>query len=654
MDVISFDVECTTRLEKDKGFPGSPFYEDNKLLDWGCGSGEGHTWQPVFALSGDYVTAVHNGVFDIHWIRRYWMDMSTSEFQKHGQLWDTQIAHHLLSGCVDTFASLDDVAARELGPDEQKFFEVSQIIKEGRIEEIDETSLRDYLKQDLDLTRKIAIKQMERMTPAMRNLCFLLSEATKVIEEMEWNGLTLDKETAFDRLNRLQTDINLLSDAVSTVHLDGLPITPKNISAKLFGGKVTHVTREADGVYKTGKRAGTPKFKRVTKEIEFPALYNPEAVGAEKLKTGWYRVDENVLETLSEKIWSGLAENVLAIRKREKIANTYLRPMLLQCEWTRDGRIHHSINPAATKTGRYSSSNPNGQNMPMMDPSNPHLNVKDLIVSRFGEDGVIIEADYKQLEVVALAAITYDLTLIDDLKNGRDIHAETGKAVFGSSMTEQERRIVKTINFGLIYGGGAAALSKQAGVTEELAKKCIDAFYNRYTKVKKSFEITKSNIQRRGYDPTSNVFQLTSTTGRMWAIPAVPSRHGKGPAVEPAYTALRNYPVQGTATGDLVPLMLTAVFHALLNQDNFFNRKCLMINTVHDSIIFDCHKEVLANALPIIHDVLEDAPRYMEEVLDFDGFTFNELSLKVDISYGRSWGEAKTKYNRGEPLDLAA
>ena len=646
MDVIPFDVECTTRLDKDKGFPGSPFYEENRLIE----APARHT--VTCCGSSASITAMHNGVFDMHWSRRYDDEEKTASFQRDVQLWDTQIAHHLLSGCSKTFASLNDAAAHELGHTEQKLSEVSKMIEQGRIEEVEETLLREYLEQDLHLTREVAIKQMERMTPAMRNLCFVLSEATKAIAEMEWNGLTIDTDTAFARLEALQIEIASLSSHVTTHYLRGLPITPKNISAALFGGTVTRHSHVPNGVYKTGKRKGKPKFKVQSEEVHFGAIFNPESVGAERLKTGWYKVDEDVLSNLRLK-GSEIADHVLTLRKAEKISNTYLKPMLSQCEWTRDGRVHPSINPAATKTGRYSSSNPNGQNIPMMDPENPHLNVKDLIISRWGDDGVIIEADYKQLEVVALAAFTGDPTLLDDLKNGRDIHEETGKAVFGPSMSENKRRIVKTINFGLIYGGGASTLAKQAAVPESLAKACIDAFYKRYSTIKDVFDTLKHDLMSSSYNPDTDSFKLVSPTGREWAIPAVVSRRGKGPAVEPSHTALRNYPIQGTATGDLVPLMLTAVFHALLRQGNFFNRRCLMIKTVHDSIIFDCHKEVLADALPIIQDVLEDAPRCMAEVLGFDSFDLFGLPLKVDVSYGRSWGEAKTKYKRGEPLDLA-
>jgi DNA polymerase I-like protein with 3'-5' exonuclease and polymerase domains len=662
LNFIPIDIECTTRCPPELGFPGSPFYPGNRLLLYGQG---GTSHNPPIELTYGHDIAnnpvcFHNGSFDMHWARRYYKPEDWAKFQDQAIIWDTQIAEHILSSGRVKFASLDQLAdIHKIGYGKSEG--VSKAIKAGMIEDVPLGELRDYLDIDLKLTREVAQRQYDKASPEQVRLIGMMCESLKAIEEMEWNGMHVDKA----QLHTNQTRCQELSDEMdiaiglrtrrmlapymgsSEFGPDDVELTPKNLSALLFGGAIKLEKKVPNGVYKSGKKKGQPKFKWYRETIEVPSAMHPDDHGAERLKTGWYKVDESVLDHIHASYpgtsTGDMCKYLLQRRKLDKVMMTYYNAIERSLILSGDGCVHHSINAAATATGRYSSSNPNLQNVPMASQDDPHLDVKSVFKSRWGADGYIVEADYKQLEVVALAAVTQDPTLIDDLKNGRDIHFETGKAVFGDSMTEKQRRIVKSVNFGLIYGGGAKTLAEQSGVEERLVKQLINAFYDRYCTIK-SQHLAWEYSALMGYDGVRDAFIFYSDTGRSYAIDTSTgySKSSGGSAVRPNFTQVRNYPVQGLATGDLVPMMVGVLFRTLLKKNNFFDRKCLMINTVHDSIIFDIHRDVMEEALPVIKETLENAGNYMEEFLGCD--LFKDLPLKVDIKYGFSWSDTKWTY----------
>jgi DNA polymerase I-like protein with 3'-5' exonuclease and polymerase domains len=710
--IRSIDVETTSRCERDGMFAASPFYPDNHMLmagitDWHVESGaisvNHYTYGSASIPFGDYIdklfspyreypaiTCGHNIVFDLHWLRRTAYEHTSWFDLKNANLWDTQVAAYILSGQRMRMASLDEVAAVWLPgeKDNQKHADVSEMIKAGKVEEVDREKLLAYMLQDVWLTARVAEKQMAHAKlTGQFELITLMCEHLKVIEEMEWNGMAVDAPAA----ERMRADLQRLSsrlaqgidgsmativagklDDASTslgrpvdihtrmaikefVESGGLGLTPRVLSTMIFGGTLKVEYRVSAGYYMTGPRAGEPKYGKRELELYFktPLVPNPSLVGSSPLATGWNSVDDSALKDVLEYGQSlrvrtseqAIVLDIVAyermLREVNKILNTYVAPMMILSSGTLHNSptqasiLHHRINPTSTRTGRLSSSDPNLQNVPMesSDPSSAYsmYPVKRLLASRWGMDGEIFEIDYKQLEVVALAAITRDPQLVHDLQHGEDIHNAGCMAVYGTpDPGKEKRRVVKTINFGLIYGGGAATVSKQAGVDLSMARAVIRAFYDRYGSIKDYYE--KVVVPSCVYDKGTMDFTLSlpHISPRTFGIEMAKGK------MEPSYTKLRNYPVQSLATGDFVPLMNVALYHAIRGNKGLVG-VVRMVNTVHDSIVFDVHKAVRDEFLRTVNDVLKNAHAYVRAGLGAD--PFQGLPLAYEITSGPNWNE---------------
>jgi DNA polymerase-1 len=271
-------------------------------------------------------------------------------------------------------------------------------------------------------------------------------------------------------------------------------------------------------------------------------------------------------------------------------------------------------------------------------PTNDSFGVASVFTSRFGELGTLLEVDFKQVEILALAILSNDKVLMSDIRAGRDIHTETGKSVFGPTMTKEQRRTVKTINFGLIYGGGYKTLAQQAGVPESLAKDLVKAFYDRYGGVKEYFtkfyeEITDAvdlygqptgKVLEGGFPQKSYVW--TSSTGRRYSFRTYLNERSKRP--EPSYTESRNYPIQGFATADLVLTALSDVYRRILPR---YAGDVLLIGLVHDSLRFDMKVDRLEEFMVELKGVLENCGNSLNKAIRKDLWN---LPVKVTFSKG--------------------
>jgi DNA polymerase I-like protein with 3'-5' exonuclease and polymerase domains len=295
-----------------------------------------------------------------------------------------------------------------------------------------------------------------------------------------------------------------------------------------------------------------------------------------------------------------------------------------------NGTIHGKLNHTATVTGRLSSTNPNLQNI----SNNP---IKQIFTSRFGDEGVIVEFDFNQLEVVALAHVTKDRQLIYDIVSGVDIHSALYKDMFGRLPTKEERKPFKSRTFQLIYGAGAKAISKQAGCSLEEAKRFITVFYGRYKDVAKwhtEFAATverfaTNNINEEGIKDKFRSYTHQTETGRRYHFSEY---YNEAEWSTRMYnfspTEMKNYPVQGLATGDIVPMMLGILFRKLVNKDYV-----KMVNTVHDSIMFDVH--VAAKHL-VIEEVLTTLQNTHVHFFETFGKPL-ALKLNAGASVGKNW-----------------
>jgi DNA polymerase I-like protein with 3'-5' exonuclease and polymerase domains len=291
--------------------------------------------------------------------------------------------------------------------------------------------------------------------------------------------------------------------------------------------------------------------------------------------------------------------------------------------------------------------------------------IKECFPSRFGRKGFIVEFDYSQLEVIALAELSGDKQLAQDIRDGKDMHCISASFLYsehydiikaavdrGDIVWTKRRKIAKGPGFLLQYGGGAKLMAKNTGLRVEDCQAFIDNYYTRYPDVKKfqddnieAVTASRELVQRDANSGMVGRGTLVGPTGRRYTFWERPSPEWKiksgGTATSFPPTNIKNYPVQGFATGDIVPEMLGRVMDALLRcKDKIPLDKCLMINTVHDSILFDIHEEVLEDAIDIISFNMAQVGLAVKERWDID----LTLPFKVGVDVGTTWGDK-------QPLD---
>jgi len=282
--------------------------------------------------------------------------------------------------------------------------------------------------------------------------------------------------------------------------------------------------------------------------------------------------------------------------------------------------------------------------------------IKECFVSRWGDDGYLIEVDYKQLEVIGLAFLSQDPMLYKDINDGVDMHSMSAAFLFGEKYETilsavaagdpewiKKRGEAKMPSFLMQYGGKAKGMAMKTGLPVKACQTFIDNYYTRYTKVGEWQDSVEKEVNsgkqistfttRAGLPAMTGSY--SSVTGRVYHFKQVDSfKKGKG-STDFHQPHMKNYPVQGFAA-DIVMCML-GVLHRKIKESSIKD-KLLIVNTVHDSIILDCHKDVLDIALRSIKAIMEATPYFLHKVykIKFD------LPLRVDIEYGKNWKSLTT------------
>lgn len=267
------------------------------------------------------------------------------------------------------------------------------------------------------------------------------------------------------------------------------------------------------------------------------------------------------------------------------------------------------------------------------------IKIKDIFTSRFGDNGVIVQADFSQLEIRVLAYLSQDETLIQEFNDDVDIHLNNAREWKRDpnldKKTEEGAKIrtaAKAMTFQMTYGAGAKRMSDELDIPFEEAKAFIRAFYERYPKVKEWHEKIINDVRNNQMGSWS---YLQGPSGRIWWFEEKPTNikflNDKGifSSINPAQ--VKDLPVQGSAS-DIVIIQRGILVRKLLQYLN----KCFIINTVHDSVMLDCHLSVKDEVVTIMKEVMEDVST-INKVFDKP---FN-VPLKVDISWGSSWGNLK-------------
>lgn len=573
-------------------------------------------------------------------------------------VWDTMVAEYILSGQQDKMVSLADLQ-QHYGLAVKRDLIGENLVKGITPDQIPETELMEYLEYDLSSVAAIAEAQFRRAVSA-GCVALILTQglATQAYAYAERNGMPLDVGACVGHrdYHDAAAAVILGEIAEGVRALCGVPMgvpdedltTPRVLSMAFWGVPVNAKIKVP--LQPGDLRVGNHKFKTVT--ITSPVIaktvpYAGLGLDAQALRTGnpWLKLDDAVLNKIQDK-WPGstygdLATTVLAWRHHKKLLGTYYQPLLEHAGKFKDGTVHHTINQCIAATGRTTSERPNSQNIPS--------DVRQVIIPP-GVGGGLLEVDFRQLEICALAQISGDPALIAALNAGDDIHYLTGQLVYGykskADETSERRRIIKTINFGLAYGGGAFTLAEQAGVDVQTARDAIEAFYKRFPGTRayndKYFEDVvrspESGIVRAPepteYPTTHRVHTMNSPTGRRYVYEEQDTpdwlRRKTGALVSFSPTQTKNYPIQGFATGDIVPLAA-----GLLAQHPLVAN--WIHNLVHDSILLSYrdNSELLA-LLCLIEDLTHNLPDIIHTI--WPNITM-QVPLRAETKTGPNWGD---------------
>ena len=623
---LVIDLETTIRCPVGNS-TGNPMWRGNKVIAFGMqviGGGYADNYYKsgfedltYLRLTCDEAALVigHNVKFDLLYVYR---DTSNTL----PRIWDTQLAAYLLSGQRHLYASLDELTLEYVGKHALKDDKIKAYWKSGMdTPDIPKEELLDYLRGDVENTAEIFTAQWaEAEALEILPLMFTQMDALRATIEMNRNGMRVDWDYVTQQRDHYAGILETARGNVQHLAPDLDTASPKQLSLYFFGGDEKYKEKVDDGFYKNGK----PKTKTVESIRKIDGRHTPTG---ELGKSGFYSTDDAVLKQLDI---SGdrVANQLLIIRECSKIKDTYYEGLIgLRFP---DNNIYPNLNHCATKTGRLSATNPNLQNQTETG------DVKRAYVSRYGTEGNILELDYSQLEMVALAYLAKDQQLIDDINNGRDMHRELYKGMYGRYPTDKERKPFKRFSFLLVYGGGITTLMAQSGCDRATAKKFISTFYNRYTGVKKYHEEIVAMAEKGAvvsYDPEKSGPQYTyfhnSPTGRHYIFNKYPNEYKGGLSFSP--TELKNWPIQGFATGDVVPMMVGILLRKLEEANLTPDVKLVM--TVHDSVVLDVPLDKLEECAILAKKTLEDAPKYMKSIFNIDF----PCQLGVGVDAGLNW-----------------
>ena len=323
-----------------------------------------------------------------------------------------------------------------------------------------------------------------------------------------------------------------------------------------------------------------------------------------------YPTDEDTLSALADK--HPIINQILEYRAVRKLLSTYIDPLPGYVSPT-TGKIHTTFNQALTATGRLSSSKPNLQNIPIRTERGKEIR-KAFIPSR--EDGLIVSADYSQIELRIMAHLSCDSHLINAFRNGQDVHAITAAKIFGiepEEVTSDQRRIAKTANFGIMYGISAFGLSQRLGISRQEAKKIIDDYFEKFPAISSFIDDTLAAARENGY--------VETLFGRRRYLPDINSKNGTVRSL--AERTAINAPIQGTSA-DIIKL-------AMINLDKRLKKEGLK-----SRMILQIHDELIVETAP---DEVEIVQRIVQE--EMEAAASMKVKLSVEAHSGKTWFDAK-------------
>ena len=510
----------------------------------------------------------HNLKYDLKVLSNYNLEVK-------GPLYDTLIAHYLIN--PDRRHGMDILASNYLNYTPQSITELigKKGKNQGSMRDVPLEQQTEYAVEDADITFQLKQHFDQELAAAENGKLFHDVELplVEVLTAMEQEGINLN--TAFLKTfeGELAADIQRLEkDIYAQAGEEFNLASPKQLGPILF-----------------------EKLKLVDKP--------------KKTKTGQYSTAEDVLSYLAKD--HQIVADILQWRSANKLQSTYVKALPEEIN-PKTGRVHTVYNQAVAATGRLSSNQPNLQNIPIRTERGQQ--VRKAFIPR-DEAHVLLAADYSQIELRIIAALSQDPAMVEAFQKGEDIHAATAAKVFGVALDEvsrEQRSNAKTVNFGIVYGVSAFGLSQQTNLSRSEAKELIDAYYLTYPKLKAYMNEQVDFAREKGY--------VETVLGRRRYLKDINSQNAvvRGAAERNAVNA----PIQGSAA-DIIKLAMINI-HRRLKKEHWESK---MLLQVHDELVFDVPKTEVERLTAMVKEEMESA------------FTL-DVPLVVDVGIGQNWLEA--------------
>ena len=510
----------------------------------------------------------HNLKYDLKVLRNY-------DVRVNAPLFDTMIAHYLIN--PDMRHNMDTLAETYLNYSAQSITELigKKGKNQGTMREVPLEKQTEYAVEDADITLQLKKYFQEEMTAAKTLELYQKVELplVSVLTSMECEGINLDVPFLKSLSFSLTEDIQKLEATIFEVAGEAFNLaSPKQLGLILFD-----------------------KLKLIDKP--------------KKTKTGQYSTAEDVLSYLAKD--HPIIKEILDWRSLQKLQNTYVDALPNEID-SKTRRVHTVYNQAVASTGRLSSNNPNLQNIPIRTERGKQ--VRKAFIPR-DDNHLLLAADYSQIELRIIAALSGDQEMLSAFQNNEDIHRTTAAKVFNvplKDVTREQRSNAKTVNFGIIYGVSAFGLSQQTNLNRNESKELIETYYATYPKLRAYIQDQINFARDHGY--------VSTVLGRRRYLKDINSQNAivRGAAERNAVNA----PIQGSAA-DIIKLAMIAIQDRLQNE----KWKSKMLLQVHDELVFDVPKEEVNALREMVKSEMENA------------FEIN-VPLVVDVGVGNNWLEA--------------
>ncbi len=498
-------------------------------------------------------------------------------FELLGNIFDSMLAHYVIE--PEGKNGMDALSERYLGYEPVHIEELigKKGKGQGNMRDVEPEKIKDYAAEDADITLqlkniflpKLKEKEVEKVFYEVDN------PLVKVLTAMEFEGIRIDEGF-----------LNVYSKELE---------------------KEAKTAEEA--VYKqAGVRFNLASPKQLGEVLFDKMQIDPKA---KKTKTGQYATGEDILLKLASK--NKIVDDILIFREFTKLRSTYVDALPLMIN-KKTGRVHTSYAQAVAVTGRLSSNNPNLQNIPIRTERGREI--RKAFIPR-DADHVLVSADYSQIELRIVAAISGDANMCEAFKTGKDIHNATAAKVFNvdeKEVTKEMRYKAKSVNFGIIYGQGAFGLAENLAISRTEAKEIIDNYKKQFPNIQKYMDDTIHFAQEHGYVQTlmGRKRWLRDINSANFTVRAFAERNAI------------NSPIQGTAA-DMIKLAMIKI-HQEFTKHKFRSK---MLLQVHDELVFDAHKDEIEKIKPIILNCMQNALALP-----------NAVPTDAEIGVGENWLEA--------------